>query len=483
MTDLAAAYGDFSGVIATILDSVKPGVDFSQFFSLTRSADGYFTALRRSLGTLEALVIKGGDASYSRARVAERVSSLVVYGVAAFALAIVAAVMIVTARSITRPLGLLLRSVEKVGGGDLTVRIDSRRHDELGRTAKYVDTLVVDLHHLVSIVKEKLAELEQQGQGLSANMEETGAAVIQINSNIGNTKGQLVELSDAVGSVSAAIEELARSVDALSAMISSQSSVVSQSSASVEQMIANIESVAANVGRAAEASDRLSSDGTEGKTKIDEVNEAVVAIVGYSRNLNEAARLITEIADRTNLLAMNAAIEAAHAGESGKGFAVVADEIRKLAEQSNSQSREISADLGRVSSSIESVRSASLAAVSSFEQILGRSSALGAAVKSIGDSMDEQREGGRQILDALARLRGITREISSGAQEMAAGNASILLQVERLKSVNDVVVQNNIEVTHGTEEINKAIMATIDQTARNGRLIEEVREASDKFKI
>ena len=373
--------------------------------------------------------------------------------------------------------------VEMVGKGDLTAQTGVTSTDELGRIARSVDELVVGLRRLVTIVKDKLAELGETGQSLAGNMEETGAAVIQINSNIGNTKGQLQEQSAAVGEVSAAIEELTRSVDALTTMITNQSEVVSQSSASVEQMIANIESVASGVEGVAEASKRLASEGSEGKARIDEVEESVVRIVRYSENLSEAARLITEIADRTNILAMNAAIEAAHAGEAGKGFAVVADEIRKLAEQSTSQAKDISADLGRVSESIESVRGAAGAAVSAFGSILEKSGTLGQGVETIGSAMKEQHEGGRQVLEALARLRDITKEITRGAGEMAAGNATILEQVERLKNVNTVVVRNNEEITRGTQEINQAIVATTELTSRNTTLIDEVKAAADTFVI
>jgi len=427
--------------------------------------------------------LKEGDRSYASAKADERLSSAIQYAVAGGALILLTLVVLLTVRSITLPLGNLAAAVEKVGKGDLTVKTGATGKDELGHIARCVDDLVVDLRRLVTTVKDKLAALGETGGALAGNMEETGAAVIQINADIGNTRGQLEEQSTAVGEVSAAIEELARSVEALTAMIAKQSAVISQSSASVEQMIANVESVASGAEEAAEASKRLATEGTEGKARIDEVVEAVVAIVRYSENLTEAARLITEIADRTNTLAMNAAIEAAHAGDAGKGFAVVSDEIRKLSEQSTSQAKDISADLGRVSASIEAVQGAAGAAVNAFGSILEKSGALGEAVETIGSAMKEQREGGRQVLEALARLRDITREITRGAGEMASGNATILEQVERLKNVNTVVVRNNEEITRGTKEINQAMVATMELTSHNTSLIAEARSAADMFVI
>lgn len=484
VSGLAKAYANYANIISNISNTIRTDEHFrASFIAFLGEADDYFSELHTALGTLSSSVLKGGDRSYAKAKADEKLSSAIQYTVAGGALILVALVVLLTVRSITLPLGNLVVTVEKVGKGDLTIETGSTSKDELGRIARCVDDLVVDLRRLVTTVKNKLAELGETGQSLAANMEETGAAVIQINSSIGNTGGQLEEQSAAVGEVSAAIEELARSVEALTAMITNQSAVVSQSSASVEQMVANIESVASSVKEAAEVSKRLVREGSEGKARIDEVVEAVVAIVRYSENLTEAAGLITEIADRTNILAMNAAIEAAHAGEAGKGFAVVSDEIRKLSEQSTSQAKDISADLERVAESIEAVRGAAGAAVSAFGSILEKSGALGEAVNTIGSAMKEQHEGGRQVLEALARLRDITREITRGAGEIVSGNATILEQVERLKNVNTVVVRNNEEITRGTKEINQAIVATTELTSRNASFIAEVRTAADMFVI
>jgi methyl-accepting chemotaxis protein len=384
-------------------------------------------------------------------------------------------------RSISKPLAALVARVGRIRTGDLGSAEAVEAGSELGRMASAVEDLAGGLRGLIETVKGRTEALGEAGHTLAATMEETGAAVVQINTNIANTKSQVDQQSQAVGEVASAIEELARNVDALTAMIASQSAVISQSSAAVEQMIASVETVGAQAQTAGEASERNIAASEEGKSRIDEAAHAASAIVQYAGDLNQAVRIIQDVADRTNLLAMNAAIEAAHAGASGKGFAVVANEIRKLAESSSSQARGIAEDIGRVSGAIEAVRTASAKAVDAFATVLEGAHSVGLVVTESAKAMDEQREGGKLVLEGLAKLKEMTREIGEGSREMVTGNESILRQVELLRNANLVVVQNSEEAARGTKEINDAVAGTIELASKNSSLIDEVKEATNRF--
>jgi methyl-accepting chemotaxis protein len=445
--------------------------------------EAQFNLMVESLEALNQELAKAGTQANesAQAEASRLVATLLIVGLVTVGVIVLFSFII--ARSITVPIQALMRTLETLSQGEFRYNVDVSGDDEMGMMGGSVDRLIERMKSLIGTVKDKVVALEETGQELASNMEETASAVIEINSNIGSTKAQLGEQSDSVGEVSAAIEQLAHNIVSLSELIGRQSQVVVQSSAAVEQMIANVESVAQASSVAASASDELILAGNDGKQRIDEVGESVRDIVRDSESLSEAADIIAQIASRTNLLAMNAAIEAAHAGDSGKGFAVVADEIRKLAEQSTGQAKDISTGLGKVSAAIETVRSASDYAVDSFGTVLKRSEALGGEVRRINASMSEQREGGRQLLEGLSGLKDITGQISSGSGEMSSGNNAILRQISRLNSVNKLVVQNNEQINIGTKEINEAIVATTELSSRTAELIADVKEAADKFEV
>lgn len=478
---LGEAYGEYSKYLSSSVSFVKD--DPALALSSMPETEEKFALLIREIKTLDQAVRMRGDAATMQTVLDTRMFQGRLMQIVIIAMVILAALVALTVVSMKIPLGRLMALLKTMEDGDLRSASGLAGKDEMGRMGSSIDALTAGLKSLLGTVKDRVRELDRVGQDLSANMTQTGAAVVQINANIASTKAQLEEQSASVAEVSMAIQTLAQGDASLADRIAEQSGVVDLSSESVEGMIASMEAVARAALVARSTSDELMGLGSDGKAKLDEVRELVRVIVMHSESLGDAATVISEIASRTNLLAMNAAIEAAHAGDSGKGFAVVADEIRKLAEQSTAQARDISAGLGNVASSIQSVGVAAESAVESYDAVHDKSASLGTEVSKISAAMEEQKAGGGQVLHALTRLREITQGISEGSASLAGSSRTILEQVSRLNAINRSVVQNNEEITIGTKEINQAVAGTTDLACNTAALITEVRLAADRFTI
>jgi hemerythrin-like metal-binding protein len=248
-------------------------------------------------------------------------------------------------------------------------------------------------------------------------------------------------------------------------------------------MLANIESVtrisrtnSENVSRLAEASE-------VGRNGLQAVAADMQEIARESEGLLEINAVLQNIASQTNLLSMNAAIEAAHAGESGKGFAVVADEIRKLAESSGEQSKTISSVLKKIRDAMTKI---SLATA----EVLDRFGAIDSGVKAVSDqeeqirnAMEEQSSGSRQILVAIQKLNEITQAVKSGSEEMQQGSAEIINEGKSLEKATSEITNGMNEMAIRAAEVNNSVTHVNAISGKSKNNIDVLREAISHFVI
>ena len=389
------------------------------------------------------------------------------------------------ARSISNPIATLTSMLKDIseGEGDLTKSIQITAQNELGDLAHYFNLTIQKIKNLVLAIKREAAALVQTGTDLASNMTETTASINQITAHIRGIESQIANQSISVKGTTATMGEVADTIETLNTYIQKQTECVNQSSSAVEEMLANIRSVTQTLVKNGENVTKLAQASEVGRNGLEEVSGDIQEIARDSEGLLEINAVIENIASQTNLLSMNAAIEAAHAGDAGKGFAVVADEIRKLAESSSEQSKTISAVLNKIKNSIDKIMKSTSDVLTNFEAINAGMRVVTEQEMNIRTAMEEQGTGSKQILGSIENLQEITSEVQRSAEAMREGNRGIIRESEVLERIT-VEIRNRIqEMTSGADQINITVHRVNDISMNNKQQIEVLTHEVSRFRV
>ena len=368
------------------------------------------------------------------------------------------------------------------GASDLTARIPTSGNNELSDISISCNSIIQKLQEMISTQKQAVTRLSENSRKLLTQNKESSNLIDTAGGSIGEICGKAQNQKDMTGEAADTIEFIVGVATSLDQKAHEQKSAVETSFQAVEQIAENIEETNETISKVSSEYAGIVSRSHDGREKQTQVTEKITVIEELTKKLSEANRVISEISSQTNLLAMNAAIEAAHAGEAGRGFSVVANEIRTLATNSDTQTKSIKELIENIENAVKEMVEASTKSSLSFNALEQGIRSMDSSLKNVSAKINAQAEESKKIQQMIDVIASSSESISDSSGQLKGKNSLLEEQIKELRMRASEILTSSHDATENLDKIKNFARDTASQSEENLSLSESVKNIVDSYK-
>lgn len=398
---------------------------------------------------------------------------------------VVLLIIFYVSQSIVRPVRKISLMVEDIAKGeaDLSKTLEVQSNDELGDIASSINTFIVKLRDIIRKMKSAINSAADVQNKVTDSTKTAESFTQMMVSAVSSAFTLMDDAKNEMLGISQKLEDISMEVDGFKVTVENGTAVVSQSSTATNEIVATINNISSNVSGNAESLQRLAELSEDGKNRMDENAALIKQIHNSTKSMFDAIKVVNGIAQQTNLLAMNAAIEAAHAGEAGKGFAVVAEEIRKMAEDSSKNASIISKNLIDAAKLVETVTVSNTATAEVFNDLNQQVRRQALVLAEVSSAMLELAHSGNELLDISSVSRDSMAAVDNGASKIENSIVEINVLIKHISTNVDRVFEMIGDVKTQNVEFGESMSNLSQEAVDLGSYFSDIADEVNMFTI